>query len=115
MSHPRTDAGPAEAGPAGRLTARLARAGFADPVRAAGVLTTPALRLWDPERNEASDPAAAAVLSALGRVAAPDQALAMLAELARTDEGPDILAELRTSAQYRTRLLCVLGASQALA
>jgi [glutamine synthetase] adenylyltransferase / [glutamine synthetase]-adenylyl-L-tyrosine phosphorylase len=101
--------------PTGRLTARLARAGFADPVRAGGVLTTPALSLWDPERNEASDPAAAAVLSALGRTAAPDQALAMLAELAGTDEGPEILAELQNSAEFRSRLLSVLGASQALA
>jgi glutamate-ammonia-ligase adenylyltransferase len=99
----------------GRLTARLARAGFADPVRAGGLLTAPALRLWDPERNEASDPAAAAVLSALGRAAAPDQALAMLAELAAAEAGPEIVAELRASAEFRTRLLGVLGASQALA
>lgn len=99
----------------GRLTARLARAGFADPVRAGGLLTAPALRLWDSERNEASDPAAAAVLSALGRAAAPDQALAMLAELAATEAGPEIVAELRNSAEFRTRLLGVLGVSQALA
>jgi glutamate-ammonia-ligase adenylyltransferase len=84
-------------------------------VRAGGLLTTPALRLWDTERNEASDPAAAAVLSALGRAAAPDQALAMLAELAATDAGPQIMAELRDSAEFRTRLLGVLGASLALA
>jgi glutamate-ammonia-ligase adenylyltransferase len=99
----------------GRLTARLARAGFADPVRAADVLTAPSLQLWDAERNEARDPAAAAVLSALGRVAAPDQALAMLADLAGAGEGPDILAELRASAEFRTRLLGVLGTSQTLA
>ncbi|WP_408654932.1 bifunctional [glutamine synthetase] adenylyltransferase/[glutamine synthetase]-adenylyl-L-tyrosine phosphorylase [Jatrophihabitans sp.] len=98
-----------------RLTARLARAGFADPVRAGGLLTSPALRLWDSERNEASDPAAAAVLSALGRAAAPDQALAMLAELAVKEPGPEIVAELRNSVEFRTRLLGVLGVSQALA
>ena len=124
MSSPGTDAAgaapaapdaPPAAGPTGRLTARLARSGFTDPIRAAGLLTTPGLRLWDPERNEASDPAAAAVLSALGRTAAPDQALAMLAELAGTEYGPDILAELRESAEFRTRLLGVLGTSQALA
>ena len=79
------------------------------------MLTRPALPLWDSERNEVSDPAAGAVLSALGRAAAPDQALAMLAELAATGEGPEILAELRNSAEFRTRLLGVLGASQALA
>ncbi|MDQ1720286.1 MAG: [glutamine synthetase] adenylyltransferase / [glutamine synthetase]-adenylyl-L-tyrosine [Pseudonocardiales bacterium] len=114
MSHPDTEPIPA-APSTGRLTARLARAGFADPVRAGGLLTTPALRLWDSERNEASDPAAAAVLSALGRAAAPDQALAMLTELAGTEAGPEILAELRASPAFRTRLLGVLGASQALA
>ncbi len=129
MSNPGTEAPGGGAAPAagpatadvpaapqfGRLTARLARAGFADPVRAAGLLTAPALRLWNPERNEASDPAAAVVLSALGRAAAPDQALAMLAELAASEVGPELVAELRASAWYRTRLLGVLGASQALA
>jgi glutamate-ammonia-ligase adenylyltransferase len=136
VSHPRSDAAagrsvparadapPALAAPAPspgasglttRLTARLARAGFTDPVRAGGLLTRAALGLWDSERNEASDPAAAAVLSALGRAAAPDQALAMLAELADTASGADIMAELRESAEFRSRLLGVLGASQALA
>ena len=121
MSHPGTDAAGAapDAPPAarqtGQLTARLARSGFTDPVRAASLLTTTGLRLWDPERNEASDPAAAAVLSALGRAAGPDQALASLAELAGTDHGPQILAGLRESADFRIRLLGVLGASQALA
>jgi len=100
--------------PTGRLTARLARAGFADPVRAALLLTGPALQLWDSERNEASDPAAAAVLSALGRTAAPDQALALLAALAGTGSGPEIVAELRAAERFRTRLLGVLGTSLAL-
>jgi [glutamine synthetase] adenylyltransferase / [glutamine synthetase]-adenylyl-L-tyrosine phosphorylase len=99
----------------GLLTARLARAGFADPVRAAGLLTSPPLRLWDAERNQSTDEDAAVVLSALGRAAAPDQALAMLAELAGTEAGPQVMAELRGSADFRTRLLGVLGASQALA
>ena len=82
MSHPDTDRESAATRP-GRLTARLARVGFADPVRAAELLTSPALRLWDADRNEVTDDAAAAVLSALGRAAVPDQALAMLAELAK--------------------------------
>ncbi|MDQ1744504.1 MAG: [glutamine synthetase] adenylyltransferase / [glutamine synthetase]-adenylyl-L-tyrosine, partial [Pseudonocardiales bacterium] len=118
MSRSGTEDPPAAESPAPsgrRLTARLARAGFADPVAAGALLTAPALRLWDPERNEAADPAAAAVLSALGRTAAPDQALAVLAELAGSEAGPELIAELRESAEYRTRLLGVLGASQALA
>ena len=109
--------GPEDTPPApstGRLTARLARAGFADPVRAGLLLTGPALSLWDPDSNEASDPAAAAVLSALGRTASPDQALALLAALAETESGPEIVAELRTAERFRTRLLGVLGTSQAL-
>ncbi len=113
MSSPDTE--PGVAGRSSRLTARLARAGFADPVVAAGVLTAPALGLWNSERNETADAAAAAVLSAVGRAAAPDQALAMLAELAATEAGPEILAALGASAEFRTRLLGVLGASQALA
>ncbi len=114
MSHPDTDRESAATRP-GRLTARLARVGFADPVRAAELLTSPALRLWDADRNEVTDDAAAAVLSALGRAAVPDQALAMLAELAATGPGPEVLAALGQSADFRTRLLGVLGASTALA
>jgi len=115
VSRPGTDDSPAAPPRTGRLTARLARAGFADPVRAAGLLTGPALKLWDGGRGEATDPAAAAVLSALGRTAAPDQALMVLAELAGAEAGQEIVAELRESAEFRGRLLGVLGASQALA
>jgi glutamate-ammonia-ligase adenylyltransferase len=115
VSPPDSELGATAGRTGGLLTARLARAGFADPVRSARLLTGPALRLWDLERNETTDDSAAVVLSALGRTAAPDQALAMLADLAGTEAGPEILAELRTSADFRTRLLGVLGASQALA
>ncbi|MGI8664772.1 MAG: bifunctional [glutamine synthetase] adenylyltransferase/[glutamine synthetase]-adenylyl-L-tyrosine phosphorylase [Jatrophihabitans sp.] len=99
----------------GRPTARLTRVGFSDPDAAALLLTTAALRLWDSQRNEATDPEAAAVLSALGRAADPDQALRQLAALADTPAGPDVLTELRGSAEFRTRLLAVLGSSMELA
>ncbi|HET6209038.1 MAG TPA: bifunctional [glutamine synthetase] adenylyltransferase/[glutamine synthetase]-adenylyl-L-tyrosine phosphorylase [Jatrophihabitans sp.] len=100
---------------AGRLGSRLVRSGFGDPAAAGRLLTDPLLRLWDPERNQAPDAEAAAVLSTLGRAADPDQALRWLAELAASPAGPEILAGLRESAGYRTRLLGVLGASAALA
>ncbi|MEO6702174.1 MAG: bifunctional [glutamine synthetase] adenylyltransferase/[glutamine synthetase]-adenylyl-L-tyrosine phosphorylase, partial [Jatrophihabitantaceae bacterium] len=100
---------------AGRVSARLTRIGFADPVTAAELLTGPTLNLWDGQTNAARDVDAAAVLSALGRAADPDQALRWLAELAGTGSGAQILAELGAAAEFRTRLLGVLGASVALA
>jgi [glutamine synthetase] adenylyltransferase / [glutamine synthetase]-adenylyl-L-tyrosine phosphorylase len=101
-----------------RISARLVRTGFADPVAAARLLADPRLRLWNPERDVAFNDGgagAAAVLSALGRAADPDQALYWLAELAGTPAGAEVLARLRDSADYRGRLLAVLGVSSALA
>ncbi len=98
-----------------RVISRLSRIGFGDPDTAAGLLTGSTLPLWDPASNEAVDDGAAAVLSALGRAADPDRALAGLAVLAGTELGGQILAELRDSAEFRTRLLGVLGCSTALA
>jgi glutamate-ammonia-ligase adenylyltransferase len=89
--------------------------GFADPDAAGVLLTGDVLALWDPVGNGPMDIDAAAVVSALGRTADPDQALNLLAQLAATTSGPDIMAELRVSAHYRPRLLGVLGASLALA
>ena len=98
-----------------RLRSRLTRAGFSSADRAAELLTGAPLALLDAATGEAVDAAAAAVVSALGRAADPDQALAMLADLAGTERGPEVLAELRGSAEFRGRLLGVLGASAALA
>jgi len=98
-----------------RLTGRLSRIGFAAPEDAAALLAAPALALWDPAGDGAVDEHAAAILSALGRTADPDRALAGLAGLAGTETGPAVLAELRESADFRVRLLSVLGASEALA
>jgi glutamate-ammonia-ligase adenylyltransferase len=98
-----------------RVTSRLSRIGFGDPDTAAELLTSPTLPLWDRSTNEAAEDNAAAVLSALGRTANPDLALAGLAVLADTELGAQILDELRDSAEFRTRLLGVLGCSMALA
>ena len=98
-----------------RLAGRLSRIGFGAPAAAAEMLIGEALPLWDPVANAPADEQAAAVLSALGRSADPDQALRYLAELAGTEAGPSMVAELRTSAGYRSRLLGLLGASAALA
>ncbi len=96
------------------MAARLTRAGFADAVLAAELLTSSALLLWDRAANGPTDDAAAAIVSALGRAADPDQALRLLANLADTDAGPEVLAELRDAPAYRTRLIGLLGASVAL-
>ena len=106
-----------------RVAARLVRMGFADQARAAELVLAGDLALWDAERDVPVDDGAAAILSALSRTADPDQALAMLVALvdAESRAGPDgdgagrILAGLRESADFRTRLLNVLGASNALA
>ena len=100
--------------PAARVIARMSRIGFADPAAAATLLTGNSLRLWDVESNEPVDDASAAVLSALGRTADPDQALKLLAELACGPAGPRLRDELSDSAEFRNRLLGVLGASLAL-
>jgi glutamate-ammonia-ligase adenylyltransferase len=97
-----------------RVAARLSRIGFADPDAAASLLTDQALGLWDLASNAAQDDGAAAIVSALGRTADPDQALAALATLAAAPSGDKLLAALSSSAEFRIRLLAVLGASSAL-
>jgi glutamate-ammonia-ligase adenylyltransferase len=115
----RTTAPTAPTGPpadqTGRIAARLARVGFADPFTAGLLLAAQPLGIWDPERNRAVDDDSAVLLSAIGRTADPDQTLRMLDELAATAAGPRVLAGLRSSPDFRVRLLSVLGASRALA
>lgn len=111
MDH--TGADPSRLASPGPLASRLVRSGFADPVSASRLVIE--LELWDPERSQPPDADSATVLSALGRAADPDQALRWLAALAETPVGPTIMAGLRASADYRSRLLGVLGASAALA
>jgi len=98
-----------------QVAARMTRIGFARPDLAAELVTTAELGLWEPNSNAARDDGAAAIVSAIGRTADPDQALASLAELARSARGPELLAGLRSSGEWRNRLLDVLGVSSALA
>ena len=94
-----------------RIARRLARVGFADPEDAARRLTGPGLALWDGMENAPVDDRAAAVVSALGRVADPDQALSHLDELVATSAGSEVRAALLDSASLRQRLLGLLGLS----
>ena len=95
------------------MVSRLSRIGFEQPESAAEFLT--AIALWSLTANEPADDDAAAVVSAIARAADPDQALRMLAELAQTESGPEILDRLRTSPDFRARLLGILGSSATLA
>jgi glutamate-ammonia-ligase adenylyltransferase len=98
-------------------TARLARFGFTDAVRAAGLLGSAGLALWDATAEDVADPQAAAVLAALAASADPDLALRQLhrlAEAAARAGIPDPLAAIRDDDRLRERLLAVLGASAAL-
>ncbi|WP_299955468.1 bifunctional [glutamine synthetase] adenylyltransferase/[glutamine synthetase]-adenylyl-L-tyrosine phosphorylase [uncultured Modestobacter sp.] len=106
-----------------RAVVRLVRLGFHDGARAARLLASPALGLWDLDRNEPADPEAAPVVSALARAGDPDLAVRSLTRLveALDDADPDgglaaaLLARLRGSAGVRARLIAVLGASAGLA
>jgi [glutamine synthetase] adenylyltransferase / [glutamine synthetase]-adenylyl-L-tyrosine phosphorylase len=106
-----------------RAVARLVRFGFVDGVRAARLLSDPALGLWDLGRNEPADPEAAPVVSALARAGDPDLAVLSLSRLVEALDRSDgsggaaatLLARLRGSAPLRARLLSVLGASSGLA
>ena len=96
--------------------ARLARFGFADVGRAAALLGSDELRLWDSSAQYVADPAAAAVLSTLGRSADPDLALRQLHRLAEAGgrAGFDPVAQVKEDHLVRERLIAVLGASAAL-
>jgi glutamate-ammonia-ligase adenylyltransferase len=95
------------------LPARLARLGFTDPARAERFLADPALAgLLDPFEDVFDD----GVLSALGDVPDPDQAMFGLVRLLKAlDAGPAKLkVTLRSGGPVRDRLLAVLGSSAAL-
>jgi [glutamine synthetase] adenylyltransferase / [glutamine synthetase]-adenylyl-L-tyrosine phosphorylase len=103
---------------AGRLrrsALRLARLSFQDGAQATALLAAPPLSWWDAEQIGPVDDAAATVIAAIGRTAAPDQALDVLARLAATAEGAGIPAALTHSPELRARLLPLLAASPALA
>ncbi|MBI3685901.1 MAG: bifunctional [glutamine synthetase] adenylyltransferase/[glutamine synthetase]-adenylyl-L-tyrosine phosphorylase [Actinobacteria bacterium] len=97
-----------------RATAPLARLGYADAERTAGLLA--GIGLWDATRREPADPAASTVVTALARTADPDRAVGALVRLVEAQPDPDpLLTRLRVSGGLRDRLLAVLGASIALA
>ncbi|MBB3082212.1 bifunctional [glutamine synthetase] adenylyltransferase/[glutamine synthetase]-adenylyl-L-tyrosine phosphorylase [Geodermatophilus sabuli] len=106
-----------------RAVVRLVRFGFLDGERAARLLSEPAMGLWDLERNEPADPEAGPVVSALARTGDPDLAVRSLRRLIESLDREDpaggsaaaLLARLRGSAELRSRLLAVLGASSGLA
>jgi [glutamine synthetase] adenylyltransferase / [glutamine synthetase]-adenylyl-L-tyrosine phosphorylase len=94
---------------------RLARYGFVDAARAEAYLS--GLELWDGTEQRPADEGAESVLDALARAADPDLALRQLVRLTETSPaGPeqDPLRALRTNASLRSRLIAVLGASDAL-
>ncbi len=95
------------------MAARLARVGFDEPEIASLRLTTPPLIAW----SDQDDPveAFAPLVSALGRAADPDLALSYVAQLVCGQHGESVMAELLSSAEFRARLLGVLGSSTALA
>ena len=98
-----------------RSAVRLARLSFDDAERALRLLCAPPLSWWDLDRVAPSDDAAAAVIAAIGRSAAPDQALDLLARLAATDAGSELPAALSAGTELRGRLLPLLAVSPALA
>ncbi|HEY8302497.1 MAG TPA: bifunctional [glutamine synthetase] adenylyltransferase/[glutamine synthetase]-adenylyl-L-tyrosine phosphorylase [Jatrophihabitans sp.] len=109
-------ADPTTADPRSRRSAlRLARLSFVDAEQALRLLCAPPLAWWDLERVAPADDAAAAAIAAIGRTAAPDQALDLLARLAATDAGAALPRALSENAELRARLLPLLAVSPALA
>jgi glutamate-ammonia-ligase adenylyltransferase len=97
-----------------RIALRLARLSFVDGERAAELLCSPTLGWWDPASNQPTQHAAA-VVSALGRTADPDAALAALHDIVAADVGGELRSVLETSGEVRARLLPLLGTSLSLA
>ena len=106
------------------LVGRLVRLGFADPARAAQLLTSD-LRLDLDSGERPGTPGAIGaqgrdepVLAAIAGAADPDLALAGLARIAgveRGDDAADLRATLRSEPGFRQRLIAVLGSSVGLA
>jgi glutamate-ammonia-ligase adenylyltransferase len=101
-----------------RLDNLLVRLGFLDPEVAQDELSHPSLAWWDRDRHEPSDSGAAAAIAALGRTPDADAALhglIRIVDAADPDEARAIAAALTASGDVRSRLLNLLGASDALA
>jgi [glutamine synthetase] adenylyltransferase / [glutamine synthetase]-adenylyl-L-tyrosine phosphorylase len=96
-----------------RSALRLARLSFHDGERAARLLGDEPLLWWDEANAAPVSDRAATIISAIGRTADPDAALAALAGIARAE--PGVRQALEDSAEVRARLLPLLGVSSALA
>ena len=100
-----------------RLGTLLVRLGFLDPERAHAELSNHRLGWWDPARHEPTDSGAAAAIAALGRTPDADAALRNLVQIvtaADEAEAVELTAALANSGLLRSRLLNLLGASEAL-
>ena len=104
---------PSAGRPAGTLRGTLVRLGFADPERAERLLEDSHLRAAVGPLDDG-----AALLSALGTCASPDDALLALTRLLEASDGTPVAEGVRTllgaHSVARDRLLGVLGASTAL-
>ncbi|HEX5741710.1 MAG TPA: bifunctional [glutamine synthetase] adenylyltransferase/[glutamine synthetase]-adenylyl-L-tyrosine phosphorylase [Pilimelia sp.] len=102
-----------------RTTARLTRYGFAPagdgPRTPADALLGPdGLGWWDAGRQAPTDAAAEALLTALGAVADPDQALRQLHRVVAAARAAGLDPPPLADTRLRDRLFAVLGASSAL-
>ena len=100
------------------LSTLLIRLGFLDPERARAELSSPRLAWWDPERDEPVDSGAASAIAALGRAPDADAALRNLVRIvdaADPAQAQAIVEAMTSSSDLRSRLLNLLGASDALA
>jgi glutamate-ammonia-ligase adenylyltransferase len=97
-----------------RTVARLARYGFDNPERAAGLLGPAGLGWWDPTTQRPVDDAAGTLLGCLAAAADPDLAVLQLHRLLAARPGNDLAAALRGDGELAKRLIAVLGASSAL-
>ena len=99
----------------GRAPARLSRLGYADPGRAAQLLASAVLGLWDAAADRPADDGADRLLAELARCGNPDLATLSLHRLAEAaGDRARLLSALRDQPVLRQRLIAVLGASQPL-
>ncbi len=102
---------------AARQGTLLIRLGFLDRDAAQRELAHPRLNWWDHERHEPTAGEAAVAIAALARAPDPDAALRNLVRIldaATVGEARAIVAALTGAGEVRSRLLNVLGASEAL-
>jgi glutamate-ammonia-ligase adenylyltransferase len=100
--------------PVGGVPATLARFGFGDPARSAALLGPAGLGWWDPQAGAAAG-GSAALLADLARAPDPDLAALAIHRLTAAQDDPVPLdTALREDADFRRRLLGVLGSSSAI-